>query len=229
MIYRRIQRLLPSFLRHYLLHFEHAAARAAEDFGRALPEGAYVLDAGAGEGHYRRCFSRQRYVGLDLGVGDKDWNYGSLDVVGDLAALPFRDRAFDACVNIVTLEHVRQPALVLREIARTLAPGGRLLLIVPQQWEVHQAPHDYFRYTCFGCKWLLEQAGFERFEIRPVGGYFRLLSRQLLNGLQFFPNIVLPLAALLLAPPAMVAPWLDRLDRRRDFTLGYICTAYKRS
>jgi SAM-dependent methyltransferase len=229
MIYRRLQCVLPAFLRRHLLHFEFAAEQAVRDFAGSLSTGARVLDAGAGEGAYRHHFTRQRYMGLDLGIGDSDWNYRELDVIGDLAALPFRDGAFDACLNVVTLEHVREPARVLREIARTLAAGGRLLLVVPQEWEVHQAPHDYFRYTRFGCAWLLDQAGFERVEIRPVGGYFRLLSRRLLNGLQFFPGILFPLAALFLAPPALAAPWFDRLDRRCDFTLGYICTAYKRS
>jgi len=229
MIYRSLQRVLPAFLRRYLLHFEFAAEQAVRDFAGSLPTGARVLDAGAGEGIYRHHFTRQRYLGLDLGIGDSNWNYRHLDVIGDLAALPFPDGAFDACLNIVTLEHVREPVRVLREIARALAPGGRLLLVVPQDWEVHQAPHDYFRYTRFGCAWLLDQAGFESVEIRPVGGYFRLLSRRLLNGLQFFPGILFPLAALFLAPPALAAPWFDRLDRRRDFTLGYLCTAYKRS
>jgi SAM-dependent methyltransferase len=229
MIYSRLQRVLPAFLRRHVLHFECAAEQAVRDFAASLPAGARVLDAGAGEGAYRHHFTGQRYLGLDLGIGDSNWNYRQLDVMGDLAALPFPDGVFDACLNVVTLEHVREPARVLREIARSLAPGGRLLLVVPQDWEVHQAPHDYFRYTRFGCAWLLDQAGFERAEILPVGGYFRLLSRRLLNGLQFFPGILFPLAALFLAPPAFAAPLFDRLDRRRDFTLGYICKAYKRS
>ena len=65
-------------------------------------------------------------------------------------------------------------------------------------------------------------------EMRPVGGYFRLLARRLLNGLQFFTGgarwlCFLP-AAILLVPPALVLPFLDFLDRDRNFTLGYICT-----
>jgi hypothetical protein len=34
-------------------------------------------------------------------------------------------------------------------------------------------------------------------------------------------------AAILLVPPAMVLPWLDFLDRDRNFTLGYILEARK--
>ncbi len=164
---------------------------------------------------------------MDLAVGDASWDYGKLDAIGDLTALPFPDGCFQACINIVTLEHVREPGCALREIHRTLAPGGRLLLIVPHEWEVHQSPHDYFRYTRFGVAYLLEKAGFAEYAIEPVGGYFRLCARRMLNGLQFFPGLWFPLAALILVPPALVLPWFDALDRDRNFTLGYICTARK--
>jgi hypothetical protein len=64
-----------------------------------------------------------------------------------------------------------------------------------------------------------------------VGGYFRLLARRLLNGLQFFAGgarwlLFLPAAALLV-PPALVLPFMDFLDRDRNFTLGYIVVARK--
>ena len=74
----------------------------------------------------------------------------------------------------------------------------------------------------------LENAGFTEIEIHPVGGYFRLLARRLLNGLQFFPPLLLLPAALLLVPPALLLPLLDFLDRDRNFTLGYVCTASRR-
>ena len=54
-----------------------------------------------------------------------------------------------------------------------------------------------------------------------------------LNGLQFFTGgirwlLFLP-AAILLVPPALILPLLDALDRDRNFTLGYLCTARKRA
>ncbi len=184
-----------------------------------------MLDAGAGEGNYKRLFAKQRYCGLDLAVGDAAWNYSRLDVVGDLEHLPFADGTFDACLNVVTLEHVREPARVLCELARTLAPGGRLLLVAPHEWEEHQQPHDYYRYTRFGLEYLLKQAGFCEISIQPVGGYFRLLSRRLLGGLQFFPGPLIFVAAIFLVPPALVFPLFDGLDRKKSFTPGFICSA----
>jgi len=127
----------------------------------------------------------------------------------------------------VTLEHVTEPARVVCEIARVLKPGGRLLLIAPLEWEEHQQPHDYYRYTRYGLEHLLKQAGFAEIVIEPVGGFFRLLSRRLFNALQFFPGPLMIVAAIFFVPPALFLPLLDRMDRRRNFTLGYICVARK--
>ena len=233
MSYTGIAYRLPRPLRRHVLHFECEIEDAVAAFARALPVGARVLDAGSGEGQYRHHFARQRYCGVDLAVGDAAWDYSQVDALADLTALPFRTATFDAAVHIVTIEHLREPGRALAEIARTLAPGGTLLIAAPHEWEVHQAPHDYFRYTRYGLAYLLEQAGFEVREMRAAGGYFRLLARRLLNGLQFFTGgirwlLFLP-AAILLVPPALVLPLLDALDRDRNFTLGYICWARKRS
>src|SRR5262249_54071798 len=127
MRYGKLGRSLPPFLRNYVLHFEASIERAVSEFATALPPAPRVLDAGAGEGQYARYFGAQRYCAVDAAVGDADWDYSRIDAAADLAALPFRNGSFDACLNIVTLEHVREPARALREIARTLAPGGRLL------------------------------------------------------------------------------------------------------
>jgi SAM-dependent methyltransferase len=209
------------------MHFEAEIERSVIDFAAALSKNARVLDAGAGEGNYRDNFKAQRYCGLDLGVGDGAWDYSKLDVLGDLSILPFRDGVFDATLNVVTLEHVREPARVIEELSRVLAPGGRLLIVAPHEWEEHQQPHDYFRYTRYGLRYLLERAGFQEIQVEPVGGFFRLLSRRLLNALQFFPGPLALLAALFFAPPALILPLLDPLDQKRNFTLGYICSARK--
>ena len=117
--------------------------------------------------------------------------------------------------------------------ARVLRPGAPVLVAAPHEWEVHQSPHDYFRYTRHGLEHLLSKAGFQDIQIIPAGGYFRLLSRRLLNGLQFFVGgprwLLFVPAAALLVPPALLLPALDRLDREKNFTLGYLCTAKRSS
>lgn len=52
-------------------------------------------------------------------------------VVCDVRALPFEDAAFDAVISLSTLDHFDDEGQIdsaLREIARTLVPGGRLVV-----------------------------------------------------------------------------------------------------
>ncbi len=227
MTYSGLQSLLPGPVRRYVLHFECRIEDAVREFAASIPDQARILDAGAGEGQYAAWFRRHRYTGVDLGVGDAAWNYGQLSAIADLELLPFGDGIFDASLNVVTLEHVRKPARVIEELGRTLRPGGRLLLIVPHEWEEHQQPHDYFRYTRYGVRYLLESAGFRDIRIEPVGGFFRLLSRRLFNAAQFFPGPFVIVGLLLFAPAALLVPLLEPLDRKQNFTLGFICTAVR--
>ena len=220
MTYAEARRRLPAWLRRRVFTFETFIEDSVSAFARSLPAGARLLDAGAGEAQYAHWFLHVRYVGVDLAIGDPQWDYRRLHAIADLEQLPFADAAFDAALHIVTLEHLARPAQALAELARVMRRGAALLLVAPQEWEVHQAPHDYYRYTRHGLEYLLAQAGFEIEEIRPAGGLFLVISRRLLNACQMMPWL-LPL----FAPLALLASWLDPFDRRQDFTLGYRCLA----
>jgi len=54
---------------------------------------------------------------------------------GDLEALPAGDAELDAAVLMLVLQHVVDPGVVLREVARVLKPGGPVLV-------VDMEPHD---------------------------------------------------------------------------------------
>ncbi len=87
---------------------------------------------------------------------------GAVDLrAGALEALPIADRSVDLALLVLVLHHVGDPAVVLREAQRILAPGGRLLVIDMQ-------PHDREEYRGqMGHVWL----GFSDAEIgRLLGG-----------------------------------------------------------
>ena len=85
MKYATARRVLPVWLRRYVYSFETMIEAAVEALAHVLPEGAQVLDAGAGEGQYAEHFQRHRYTGVDLGVGDSAWNYSRLDALARMA------------------------------------------------------------------------------------------------------------------------------------------------
>lgn len=199
---------------------------------RSLASGSWVLDAGAGECPHRLMFSHTRYVALDRGIGDPSWDYSSLNACGDIHALPFRDGAFDAVVNVSVLEHLQEPSQAIAEFARVLRPGGQLILSTVQCWEIHQSPNDFFRFTRYGLEYLFRKAGLQSHRIEALGGYFWLLSFRLLNILSFFQRgwrwgifvLLVPLFGFLL--PVLLY-YLDPLDRERNYTLGYFCQCEK--
>ncbi len=227
---RAAEKLLPRALVRALNPFESRADDELARFAASLPPGSRVLDAGAGEQRYAALFTKHRYLAVDSAVGDAAWDYSRLHLLADLEHLPLAPCSFDAAICVVVLEHTREPLRVLREIGCALRPGGRLFLVVPHEWEVHQAPHDYFRYTRHGLEYLLDASGFRVRRLDPVGGFFWMMGRRSINSLSFFQGGARWIAFVLLAPVfGFIVPLLlyfaDSLDRRRDFTLGYVCEA----
>ena len=227
------ERVLPKFLRRILDPFEARVSDRLSAFAGEIARNSLVLDAGAGECRYAPLFTAHRYVALDNSVGDRSWDYSRLDVIGDLEQIPLSGSAFDAVISVVVLEHTREPKQVVAEMARVTRPLGKLFLVVPNQWEVHQAPNDFFRFTQHGVAHLFDAGGFRVLRIEPVGGFFWLMSRRCINGLTFFQEGLRWPIFLILAPVfGLLLPVLlyfaDSLDRRRDFTLGYICIGERR-
>lgn len=233
-------KLMPKWLSHRIEVNRIETYRLLEQAKTETQTGARLLDAGSGEGQFADYFSHTRYTGVDLAVGDNQWDYSALDALGDLRALPFGDNSFDGAVCIQTMEHVNEPFEVTEEIARVLKPGGRYYVSAPMSWHQHQKPHDYFRYTSFGFRYMLEKSGLQVKEIRPWGGYFWFLSfnLQLLHTILFpkpsnaFLRILqLPFELLTQLVFFVILPiplyYLDAIDKTKDYSLGWVCVAEK--
>ena len=205
-----------------------------------IPAGARVLDAGAGNCRYRPFFARQRYIAADF-CRVEDKNYRRMELVTDLLSLGMKDGSLDAVLCIQVLEHVPEPAKLVREFQRVLKPGGTLYLSCPQNWGVHLAPYDFYRFTSYALWDIFGRTGFDVVYIKPKGGYFALIGK-LFTRLPYIVKkpasgavrkaiyrinfTILKEVFFYWVPFFLVL--LDRLDKRRDFTLGYVCKAVKK-
>lgn len=194
-----------------------------------------LYDLGAGESPYIAFF--QQYADEYIAV---DWSGSYHNTKSDISAdlnkpLPIESEVADTVVSLSVLEHLCEPQMMLNEAFRILKSGGMIVLQVPWQWWVHEAPYDYFRYTPYGLHYLFEKAGFVYIQIEPQGGFFTMwilkfnyFTLRLIRG----PYLMRFLLRLMLIPVwyigQILAPWLDKLDRNWTAeTSGYFVTARK--
>jgi ubiquinone/menaquinone biosynthesis C-methylase UbiE len=124
--------------KHSLGAFTERLEVAAVLESLAPVSGKRILDAGCGDGIYSVAAAARgaRVTGVDLsedmlalarqrsaakGV-NVDWRQG------DVLALPFPDASFDLAIAITLLCLVSDPRGAVRELARVLVPGGRLVI-----------------------------------------------------------------------------------------------------
>lgn len=137
------------------------AERAAHDLGRYR-----VLDVGCGFRPYEPYFAphASEYVGVDV-------DNPAADLQGAVEALPVPDRSFDVVLCTQVLEHASDPAAAVRELARVVSPGGRVLASTHGTAVYHPAPNDYWRWTHTGLERLFTQnADWRSVTVRPGAG-----------------------------------------------------------
>lgn len=99
--------------------------------------GRRLLDVGCGGGYLSEEFARDGFevVGVDPAAASIEAArahaiVSGLEIgyhVGRGESLPFEDRSFDVVACCDVLEHVEDPGVVIREVARVLRPGGVFL------------------------------------------------------------------------------------------------------
>jgi SAM-dependent methyltransferase len=167
------ERLLESGLHKYLSAFSMSLSDGMDDVLRCHVKGT-VLDAGAGDLNGRRLLAPycSKYVSIDI-----ERRSPELDYLGDVRDMKqFADESFDTVYTSQVLEHVAEPWRALGEFHRVLRPGGRLIVQVPFLGGLHEEPYDFFRYTPFGLRSLLESAKFTIAAERRQGGLFAFIT-----------------------------------------------------
>jgi SAM-dependent methyltransferase len=144
-----------------------------------------LLDVGCGEKPFRELFGPHvdEYVGIEhealFSLTDAARRESKPDFFYDGHTLPFEDASFDTVLNVDVLEHTEDPARVVSEMGRVLVDRGTLILTAPFSFRIHEAPHDYFRFSPHGLRVLCERAGLEVERVVPYGSLPSLIAHKL--------------------------------------------------
>jgi SAM-dependent methyltransferase len=190
-----------------------------------------LLDVGCGSRPFAPLFRgfAERYVGLDL-PGSPEFHGALPDVYGAAERLPVRSGSVGTVLSLSVLDLVHEPARVLAEMRRVLAPGGVLIAEFVQTAPVYRASPDLWRFTRLGVERLLGDAGLEPVEILAMGrlpGYVGLAVIGWLNRLNRGPWRVLteiPVRLLYVLVQSL-AELLDRLWARSPEVLSHVVVA----
>jgi ArsR family transcriptional regulator len=165
------------------LHVAEAEVEAA--VASALGGGPFdlLVDLGTGTGRMLELFASRfrRGIGLDLNPAMLAYARAKLERAGlthaqvrqgDIYDLPIGDQAADAVVMHQVLHFLSDPQRAIREAARVLAPGGRLLIVdfAPHDLEFLREEYAHERLGFAGpvvAQWLAE-LGLELLETRDL-------------------------------------------------------------
>ena len=216
------------------------AARAVwvERALKLIPSGTRLLDAGAGEGIFRKFCSHLRYVSQDFGKYDGQgngmgqqpgtWETSHCDIICDITAIPEPDASFGAILCTEVFEHLPEPLKALAEFSRLLEPGGRLILTAPFCSLTHMSPyHFYTGFNRYFYDYHLPRNRFSIIEITPNGNYFSYVAqelRRLPSKADAYAKRPLTLLEKIFA--ALVLISIQRIEKRDSTSAEFGCFGY---
>ncbi len=197
-----------------------------------------MLDLGCGTRRYEPIFGEvvDSYIGLDW---PEIKSRAFPDVIGDAMNIPFMDVSVDVVLATELMEHLPSPQNFLMEVARVLRIGGALILSVPFMEPIHEEPRDYYRFTPFSLRLLLEEHGFSIRKIWNQGGWWSVVLGSFVNQSLYNWSTSLDksgsrhysLLTLMVLPICALTQWLayqlDRVFPSQRYTLGYTLVAIR--
>ena len=155
-----------------------------------LPNGARILDAGAGELQYKKYCRHLEYISQDFaqydGKGDGSalqtgqWERDNIDIISDITEIPVHDCSFDAVMCVEVLEHVPDPILAIKELSRILKKDGLLIMTVPFASLTHFSPYHYYSgFNKYFFYYHLPKLSLRLESIVKNGNYFEYIAQEM--------------------------------------------------
>jgi len=150
-----------------------------------------VVDLGSGTGgsvdYFRKKNPRIQWIGVDITWSPEVSSRTRKDaqfITYDGTRVPLRDNSVDLIYCVQALQCAAHPREVLKEVHRTLKPGGYFVGATAQLEPL--TVFSYWNYTVYGFFKIVSDAGLELVEIRPSIDSLTLIVRRGLRRPAFF-------------------------------------------
>ncbi len=194
-----------------------------------------VLDIGCGEKPYYHQSIKAKIVCVDIKHTEKT------HVVCDAMSLPLKKSRFNGIICVNSLYYYNNPFRAVKEFSKILKKNGKLVIVMPFIYPIHDAPDDKYRFTEYGIRELLKN-DFDIKEIKTIGGIFNIPSvffHSLIKGLPLLVphnskslrKLVSFLSIIVLYPFYVLAQsvsLLDILDKSRRWPTYYFIVVIKK-
>jgi len=195
-------------------------------------DGDKILDIGCGKKSYYHRLLRGKIVCLDIKRSD------ITHIIGNADFLPFKNGSFDKVITVNALYYFKNTLGIIKDISKILKNNGRLVIITPFLYPIHDIPDDKYRFTEYGIGELLKE-DFDIKYIKTVGGIFNLPAvffHSLVKGIPLTmpKNIrkIVGLFSIMIFYPfyimAQLISLFDFLDKSRRWPTYYFVVAVKK-
>lgn len=198
-------------------------------------KGGVFLDIGCGRQWYRANLEPlfDKYYGLDSPITRKKYisNY-PVELKADVTKIPLPEKSVDLASMIMVLEHLPDPEKALSEVKRTLKKNGKLIICTVENYPGHDFPYNYYHWTKFGLKQVLERAGFKIEKLISFGNFWETQvvyqNVYLMHLVKTFPPLLILFAPIMILGN-ISAIILGRRAVSEEYALGHIVIAFPKS
>lgn len=126
--------------------------------GPFLEIGSYIVKGQEKLANLREFFPNVKYIGCDIRKGP------GVDKIENAEKLTFKNETIGTILMLETIEHIQNPIKVLDEIHRVLKKDGIVIITSLMDFQIHDFPEDYWRFTPKSFEHLLR-----KFPIKIIG------------------------------------------------------------
>lgn len=111
-------------------------------YGNTLDVGSLIINSQKDKGIREIVqFFDGNYIGIDMRKGY------NVDLVMNAEEIQFKDNTFDTVICFETIEHSMNPQQIVNECIRVCKKGGLIIISGIMDFQIHNHPNDYYRFT----------------------------------------------------------------------------------